>query len=224
MTAALLWAALLPAAVAGSLLGLAAAEVAAGRLRRVRPIRARRRYVAEELPACLHLLIGALRAGFGLLQALAVVAREGPPLLGAEVQQVIHEVNLGASLEGALERMAARLASADIDLFVTALLISREVGGNLSETLAHLQETIRARARLRRQLRVLTAQARLSGAIVALLPLFLALVLTLINPGYTGILFTTGPGRLLLGLSLVSQALGVWWIRRILRGAEELLP
>lgn len=190
---------------------------------RRRRIAARGRRVAAELPAFLRLVIAAVRSGFSLLQALTMAAREGPPLLAQEMQRVIYEVNVGAPLATALEHLAGRLGDDDIDFFVAAVLLSREAGGNLSETLRSLLRTVEARLRLRRSIRVLTAQARLSGTIVALLPFFMVLIISLINPEYTRVLFVTPMGWLLLAISLVMEGIGVWLIRRMIRAGEDLL-
>lgn len=185
-------------------------------------ISVRGRYVAEEIPAFLRVVTGRLRTGFSLLQALEMAVREGPPLLSAELTRVIQEVNMGASLETALERMATRLRHPDIDLVVTAMLIGKEIGGNLSETLAAMSETVAGRARLRQQVRVLTAQPRFSGVIVALLPFVILALMTAINPPFTLILFRTKIGWIVVLVGLLSQLIGILIIRRILRTGEEL--
>ncbi len=189
----------------------------------VRRIHTRGRYVAEELPPFLRLVVGRLRTGFSLLQALEAASVEGPPLLAAEMQRVIQEVNMGATLEDSLGRMAARLGHEDIDLVVTTMLIGREIGGNLTRTLEALADTVTQRSRLRRQVRVLTAQPRLSGIILALLPFILLAIITVINPAFTGILLRHPMGWLVIGIGVVSQGIGVLIIRRILRAGEDLL-
>lgn len=188
-----------------------------------RRIRERGRYVAAELPAFLRLVIGRIRTGFSLLQALEMAAHEGPPQLAAEMQRAIAEVNLGTPLETALARVAERLRHEDIDLVMTALIIGREIGGNLSETLAALAETVASRAILRRQVRVLTAQPRFSGWIVGVLPFLILGLMTILNPKFTLIMVQTTTGLLILGLGLISEAVGILVIRRILRAGEELL-
>lgn len=189
----------------------------------MRRISSRGRYLAAELPIFLRLVAGRLRTGFSLLQSLEIAAHEGPQRLGAEMQRLIGEVNMGTSLEVALERLRARLQHPDIDLAVTAMLISREVGGNLSESMATLADTMHQRGRLRRQIRVLTAQPRLSGVIVALLPFFVLAVMTAINPEFTLVLVRTKLGWVVMGVALLSQAVGIWLIRRIIKVGEDLL-
>lgn len=193
------------------------------RITLVRRITARGRYVAAELPSFLRIVTSSLRSGFSLLQALQLAGREGPPLIGAEVRRVIYETNMGASVDVALERMADRLNHDEIDLFVAATVISREVGGNLAEALLSLQGTILERMKLQRQIRVLTAQARLSGMVVAVLPFSILGIISFINPGYTAILFEDPIGWLIIGISVISLGLGVWFIRRIIASGEEML-
>lgn len=209
----------------GWLPGLALAALAGWliRLYLARRIATRGEYVAAELPGYLHLIAGSLRSGFSLLHSLEVAAREGPPLLAAEMQRLIQEVNMGTPLEEALVKLARRCANDDMDLFVSAVLISREVGGDLGEILSTLQATIRERLRLRRQIRVLTAQARLSGVIISVLPLLLLLVISTISPDYARILRSTSGGWLLVLAGLTCQGIGAWLIRRILRAGEDLL-
>lgn len=206
--------------------GVALTVVLAWCIRRVVQVRiaARGRYVAEELPAFLRLVIGRLRTGFSLLQSLEMASKEGPMLLGLEMQRAVAEVNMGTPLEAALERLAGRLKHPDIDLVVTTLLIGREIGGNLSETLAALAETVAQRGRLRRQIHVLTAQPRLSGIIVGLLPFILLAIITVIKPDFTMVLVTRPIGWMITAIGLIMQLLGILFIRRILRSGEELLP
>jgi tight adherence protein B len=189
----------------------------------LRRIAARGRYVAEELPQYLRLMTGSLRTGFSLMQCFEIAIREGPPLIAAELQRVVQEVNMGASLEAALERMALRIGNDDVELMVTAMLISREVGGNLGETLSSLAETVQQRGRLRRQIRVLTAQSRISGLIVAILPFVLLATMFAVNREFTSILFRHPLGYLILATALVSEALGIWLIRKIIRSGEAML-
>lgn len=183
----------------------------------------RAKYLAAELPAFLRLLASGLQSGFSLLQSFEMAAREGPPLIADEIRRVIQQVNFGAPLETALDEMAARLKHQDIDLVVTAIGISREVGGNLSETLSTLAGTIIQRGRLRRHVRVLTAQGRLSGWILSLLPVGLYVILSVINPEYTLKLVASPFGWAVIAVALVMEALGVLFVWRILRAGEDLL-
>lgn len=209
----------------GWVAGLLAALVAVWAIRfyLLKRISSRSVYLAAELPTFLRLVGSTLRSGFSLLQALEITAREGPPLLATEMFRVIQAVNMGASLDAALQQIADRMHQEDIDLMVSAILISREVGGNLSDTMVLLADTIMERRRLRRHIQVLTAQARLSGWIISLLPPILLAMISIVNPDYTEVLYDDPLGWLVIGLAVISEGLGIWLIRRIIRAGEEQL-
>ena len=119
------------------------------------------------------------------------------------------------TMENALGNLAKRIDSEDLDLVLTAVLIQRQVGGNLSEVLDNIARTIRERVRIRGEIRTLTAQGRISGVIVSLLPVVLGLVIYVLNPEYIGLLFVHPIGKLMLGVSLLGQIVGIIVIRRI---------
>lgn len=111
--------------------------------------------------------------------------------------------------------MGERVGSKDLDLVVTAILIQRQVGGNLAEVLTNISGTIRGRIQLARELRVLTAQGKISGMIIGLLPFFLGILLFIINRDYILTLFTDSRGLMLLGAGVVSQVIGLLLVRKI---------
>ncbi len=178
---------------------------------------AARRLAAFEgqLVDALTVISSSLKSGHSFLQALNTVAREMPDPLGGEFAKVLRQINLGHDLEAVLVDLTERVPSGDLELAVTAILIHREVGGNLSHILDNIITTIRERVEIRGQVRTLTAQGRLSGLIVSLLPLALGLFMFVVNPEYMRPLWTEGIGRLMLGLALVFEVLGLWWIRKI---------
>jgi tight adherence protein B len=177
-----------------SLVGFVLALVfAAGPLVYLKISESRRRAAfINQLPDLLTLLVGSLRAGYGLSQAIELVAREVPAPASKEFARVVRATGLGLPLQRALEGMAERIDSDDLDLMVTAINVQYEMGGNLSSVLETISETIRERVRVLREVRVLTAQQRLTGTILAMLPIVLAIIMTLIRPGYFDPFFEPG--------------------------------
>ncbi len=181
------------------------------RLRQQRRLRA----FTQQLPDVLTLLIGALRAGYGLNQALElVVQRVGAPA-STELEKVTRAINLGLPLQRALEDAVGRIGSDDFNLIVVAINIQAETGGNLVETLEIIEDTVRDRLRMLSEIRVLTAQQRLTGYVLGLLPLVVGLIVFLVNPDYVGDLFRPGWVRLLPVTAVGLQLLGFLIIRRI---------
>ncbi|MGB9904688.1 MAG: type II secretion system F family protein [Desulfotomaculales bacterium] len=198
----------LPAALVGG----AAPWIAAG-------LAAKRRVARfnGQLADTLLVMANSLRAGFSFLQSIEVVQREMPPPVSREFGRTFRELSLGTSVEEALSRLARRVKSEDLSLVVTAVLIQRQTGGNLAEVLEKISRTIQERVRIQGEIRTLTAQGRISGIIVGLLPVFLLIVITTINPGYTGVLFTSSTGRLILTCAAAGQIIGWFFISRITR-------
>ena len=159
--------------------------------------RQRQRKFTAQLPDMLNLLSGALRAGFSLMQAVDAVSQEIEDPMGKEMRRVVTEARLGRALEEALEDTAVRTGSADFAWAVMAIRIQREVGGNLAELLMTVAETMVQRERLRREVKSLTAEGRISAIVLGLLPPGLAVVMYVINPGYMSPLFHefAGSGR-----------------------------
>lgn len=181
-------------------------------------IKKRRRQNAftEQLPDVLTLLVGALRAGYGISQSLHVVVEQLPPPASTEFARVVRAIGLGLSAQQALSDMADRIGTDDADLVVTAINVQYEMGGNLAQTLEIIGETIRDRIRIKREIRVLTAQQRLSGYVLAVLPVVLAVLLFIMRPEYMSRLFEPGWVRLLPITAVVMMVAGFLVIRRIL--------
>lgn len=137
-----------------------------------------------QLSDTLNLWVNALRSGYSVLQSMEAIATELPAPVSVEFERVVQEVRLGLSVEQALANMYRRVPSEDLDLVITAVNIQREVGGNLAEVLDTISFTIRERVRIKGEIRTLTAQGRVSGWIISLLPLVLGFILYLINPEY----------------------------------------
>ncbi|MBX6350328.1 MAG: type II secretion system F family protein [Clostridia bacterium] len=173
--------------------------------------------IAGDLPGALSMMSGALKSGHSFLQAAETVARELGGPLGEEFEQLVHEVRLNVSMEDALANLVDRVRQDDLDLVVTAVLIQRQVGGNLAQVIDQIAATIRERIRLKGEVRVLTSQGRLSGWIVGALPVALLFLISLINPAYVGPLFSTALGQALLLAAAVMELLGALIIRRIVQ-------
>lgn len=171
----------------------------------------------EQLPEAVDLLGRAIRAGHPVSAGFKMVAEETPDPIAVEFRRVFEEQRFGLAMEDSLLGMADRIPLIDVRIFVTAVLIQREVGGNLAEILDKLSHVIRQRFSVLRQLRTYTAQGRLSGYILAALPLFLGLVLFIVNPENM-IRFVNAPlGRVLMVAALVMQTLGFLWIRKVVQ-------
>lgn len=175
----------------------------------------RRRAFGSQLPDMLQLLAGSLRAGYSLLQGVDAVAQEVGDPMGQELRRVLAEARLGRPLEEALEDAAERMESPDFAWAVMAVGIQREVGGNLAELLDTVAETMIQRERLRREVKSLTAEGRVSAIILGLLPIGLGLLMYAMNRAYIERLFNTGIGQAMLGGSTVLAIAGFIWMKKI---------
>jgi tight adherence protein B len=162
-------------------------------------------------------IVGSLRAGFSFPQALKTVAEEADSPIKEEIETVIKEMQYGNSLETALNDLYDRMPSEDLELMIQAIIIQRQVGGNLATVLDKIVQTIRDRTKIQRQILTLTAQGRLSGIVIGLLPVILGFVLYLIEPDYIGTLFTNMIGIILLGVGLISGTIGFILVRKLTR-------
>ncbi len=172
---------------------------------------------AEQLSDALYLMAGSLRAGFGLLQAIDVVAAEAPSPTAEEFQRVKVEIHLGRDMDEALEAMAERVGSEDFKWVTEGIQIHREVGGDIADIIDSVNGTIRDRNRIRRRIRSLSAEGRISAIVLILLPLALGVILTVINPAYVGELTDSEMGRVLIVVGSVAMVVGVVWINKIIK-------
>ncbi|HET9657846.1 MAG TPA: type II secretion system F family protein [Kineosporiaceae bacterium] len=170
-----------------------------------------------QLPDALQLLAGSLQAGYSLPQALDTVVREGEAPMSAEFNRALIESRLGLPVEDALEGIANRMANRDFSWVVMAIRVQREVGGNLAELLNTVADTLRERERLRRQVRALSSEGRLSGWILGLLPVVFATYLVVVKPEYVQVLWTTPLGWLMLVTALVLLTTGAFWMTRAVK-------
>lgn len=202
--------------VAGVLLG--ALTVGAGaHLWIGRATTRRQRAFAEQLPDMLDLLSSGMRSGQGLLAALGAVADEADAPMRDELGRVLTEHRLGRDLGESLRAMADRVGGRDVAWVVGAMEINREVGGDLSTVVDQVADTIRDRNRVRGQIQALSAEGRLSGAILCALPPLALVAFRLLNPDYIGELTGRVAGWFLLGLATVLLVVGAAWLRRLAR-------
>ena len=196
----------------------AAGVVAAVPVVLVRTLRNRRLKAFEtQLPDTLNLLAGSLRAGYSFLQCVEAVAEETTDPMARELRRVLAEARLGRPVEDALSDAATRMQSRDFEWAVMAIRIQREVGGNLAELLTTVSDTMTQRARMHGEVRALTAEGRMSGIIMGLLPVGLALFMFTAAPDYIRQLFSSGIGWAMVGTSTLMAVAGVAWIQRIVK-------
>lgn len=162
----------------------------------------------------LTIMANSLRAGFSFIQAMEMVGKEMPPPISDEFSRTLREMNLGTPTDDALGNITNRIQSDDLDLVMTAVMIQRQVGGNLSEVLDNISHTIRERIRIKGEIKTLTSQGRISGMVIGFLPVVIGLLLAVINPSYIGQLFTNSIGLGLLFAGGISQLIGIALIKK----------
>jgi tight adherence protein B len=171
----------------------------------------------EQLGDNLQLMSASLRAGHGLLQAIDAVAQEAPSPSTEEFQRIKVETHLGRDLGDSLKATAERVKSEDFRWVAEAIEIHREIGGDLAQILDAVNETIRDRNKIRRRIKSLSAEGRISAVMLSLIPIFLIIVIMLINPSYIGELTVSGLGQGLIIAGVISWFLGVVWMKKIIR-------
>jgi tight adherence protein B len=181
-----------------------------------RKVARKRRLFGEQLPDNLQVLASALRAGHSFIGALSVVVNDAPEPSRTEFRRVVADEQLGVPLEDALHVVVERMESRELEQVALVAALQRQTGGNTAEVLDRVTETIRERADLRRTVQTLTAQGRLSRWVVSILPLFLLLVITIINPGYMHVLYSSTTGKILLVFAAVMVVSGSLVIKRII--------
>jgi tight adherence protein B len=169
------------------------------------------------LPDALDLISRGLSAGHAFTESLHMVSVEMPEPISSEFRKTYEEQNLGLSLKLALENMVQRMPMLDLRMCVTAILIQRETGGNLSELLEKVAYTIRERFRILEDLKTLTLSSRWSAWLLCALPVFLALYISIMNPGYMDVLWRDPRGHKLIALAVTMQILGMLMVQRIMK-------
>jgi tight adherence protein B len=173
--------------------------------------------IEQQLPEAADFIARALRAGHSFTNVLQIVGNELPEPLSGEFRIAREEINYGVPMNEALHNMAARIPLTDLRYMVIAVLIQRESGGNLAEILGNISQIIRARLKLAAQVRVLSAEGRMSAWILGLLPFGVMAAMLLVNPGYISMLWTDPVGVRLLWYGLGMITFGVFWLRKVIR-------
>ncbi|WP_138759388.1 type II secretion system F family protein [Modestobacter altitudinis] len=199
-----------------ALVGAALAPIGA-RLMISRATRRRQAAFLEQLDDALQLMAGSLRAGHSVLRALDTVSHDTAAPISEEFSRAVNETRVGRDLGAALEEIVDRTQSDDFAWVVQAIAIHREVGGNLAEVLDRVSSTIRERGQLRRQARALSAEGRISGVVLLVLPFAISGVLMLVSPQYVGRLFSSSGGITAVVIAGVLMVVGAVWIRQTVK-------
>ena len=178
-------------------------------------IRKRRKDFVNQLGDMLSMVASALRAGFSFVQAVEIVSKEMAAPMSVEVSKLIREINVGVPMETALEDINRRVECPEFELITTAVLIQRQVGGNLAQILDNISDTINERIRMKREVLALTAQGRMSAVVLALLPIALAAFLFSMHHDYFDPLLESPMGKVAIGIALLMELLGYLVIKRI---------
>jgi tight adherence protein B len=168
-----------------------------------------------QLCDALDMIVSSLRGGFSFLSALELISKDMPEPISGEFAKLIKEISLGASLEKALNNLVERVASEDLKLIFIAIVIQIQTGGNLAEILDNISSTIRERLQLKREVKTLTAQGKISGLIVGLLPVILFVAIFALDPSYMKLLVTNIIGICMLVLAATNELIGFLIIRKI---------
>jgi tight adherence protein B len=197
-------------AVGISAFGLLIPPLALGRARHKRM-----QMFETQLSDALVVISNCLRSGFTFQQSLESITSEMAEPISKEFGKTLREIKLGLSMEVALSNMVKRLKHDDLELLVNAVVIQRQVGGNLAEILESIADTIKERLKIRSEIKVLTATGRMSGIVVGLLPVFMLAFLMVLNPSYVSIFFTTSIGMLMIAVAVVLESIGFIIVNKI---------
>jgi tight adherence protein B len=171
----------------------------------------------DQLGDTINLLVNGIRSGYSMPQAMETVGRDMPPPVSEEFRRVTLEIGLGVPLEDALNHMVRRVQSADLELMITAVNVSYEVGGNLAEILDIISHTIRERVRIQGEIKTLTAQGQITGIVLSGLPFALTGILFVLNREYMGRMFTTTCGWIMSGVALMIIVIGYFIMQKIVK-------
>lgn len=169
----------------------------------------------KQLPQALSIISNGLRAGFSFTQAMNVASKDLETPISDEFSKVLRDNSLGKPLDEALENLTKRTDDEDLDMLVTALLIQRQVGGNLAEVLDTISETIRERVKLKGEIRTLTSQGKMEAWVIGVLPVGIAAIIAVINPSYIKPLFNHPVGLAMLGAAVIMMGIGIFILTRL---------
>lgn len=173
--------------------------------------------IEKQLPDALDLMVRAQQSGHAFISALQITATESRAPISVELRKVFDEINLGMSVQSAMNHLAARIDSKEIRYFVVAVLIQNETGGNLADVLRKTANLIRERQKIAGVVRVLSAEGRISAWILSVMPFLLAFLLYLINPEFISALWKDEMGLVMLGVSFGLMLVGVFWMSRLVQ-------
>lgn len=171
----------------------------------------------DQVPDTLRMLSGGMRAGHSLLRSLDAAAQESDAPMAEELSRIVNETRIGRDLGESLLEVADRTKNEDFSWIAQAIEIHREVGGDLAEVLDHVGETIRDRNQIRRQVKALSAEGRVSALVLIALPILLFIALQFINPVYAKTFSSTVPGYIMMAVSAVMLSLGAFWLSRLIK-------
>lgn len=171
--------------------------------------------LGKQLSDAMTIICSALRAGQSFQTSMKNVAEEMEEPISREFMRVYRETQFGMPLEASLQRLVQRTKNQDLELMCSAVIIQRQVGGNLAMILENITDTINQRIRLRGEIKAMTSAGRLSGYIIGALPVFIVVLLMFVNPGYVDMFFTTRAGRIMLLISVVLEAIGFAIVNKI---------
>lgn len=171
----------------------------------------------EQLPEALDVIVRALRAGHPFKESLRLVGEEMTDPIAEEFKKTFNDINYGGDTRQALYEMAKRVPSVNVTAMITAILIQKETGGNLSEVLEKLSSIIRGRYRFHRKVRTLSAEARMSAWILTLTPFVLFVIISIMQPDYLPMLTENERGKDIIGVAFTLMILGILWMRRLVR-------
>lgn len=200
----------LPIIVLGGVMGFYAPTLLARRR-----IKKKQELLNEQLAPALTMMANSLRSGYSYMQAIDLVSKEMPYPIGDEFNIVVKEMNLGISTEDAFANLVRRVNTDDLDLTVTAFLIQRQVGGNLAELLDNITNTVRNRINMKQRIKSLTAQGKMSGIVLCLLPVAIGMIMYGLNPEYFRSFFSDPTGKIMITVGLIMMGVGIVWMRKI---------
>lgn len=177
----------------------------------------RQQQFERQLTDAIQVISNAMKSGYSFFQALTRVVEDSSEPLSSAFGQVVKEMSLGKPMENAFDQLLENYPLEDLQLLISAIFIQKEIGGNLADILETMLDTLRERQRIAAEVRALTAQGRLSGWIVSLLPIAIGSFLFLMNPTYIGLLFTTTLGRLMVIIALFNEFMGIMLIKGIIK-------
>ncbi len=195
------------ATIAGSALPLLALNIL---------VRRRQDMLEQQLPDVLDFIARSMQAGHSFSSSMQMAATESPEPIGAEFLVASNRINFGESIHNALASLSQRIECADMSYFAVAVLINREIGGDLAALLKNVAQLIRARLQLKMSIKALTGEARMSAWILGVIPFVLGLLLAVLQPKMMSLLFTDPMGRQMLGYGLLFMGIGVLWMRRLI--------